>query len=301
MSLEAMTWAWRQPVRGTQKLVLLALADHADAAWEAWPAIKSLAERCGVTPRAVRDAIRALEDGKLVVRTDRFRDNGSRGSNLYVLGTGSQLPEAPGSELPEDEGGRGSQLPEGRGSELPDLNPHGEPAGEKKEADASKEVDPIEDVWTTYVEVMEPRRRELDPESRRIIRDALKVADVAELKRAIVGNKASSFHQGANDRGKKYNALSQILKGKRGGRTTREQIDFFIEIADKSGASNPGLPSVDQAKLASAKRWVLTAWEYPGNAQAQAASKEATTWLQEHGYAVEHDPADGRPIFRWQG
>ena len=62
MSLDAMTWAWRQPVRGTQKLVLLALADHADAAWEAWPAIKSLAERCGVTPRAVRDAIRALED-----------------------------------------------------------------------------------------------------------------------------------------------------------------------------------------------------------------------------------------------
>ena len=181
------------------------------------------------------------------------------------------------------------------------MNPHGEPAGEKKEADASKEVDPIEDVWATYVEVMEPRRRELDPESRRIIRDALKVADVAELKRAIVGNKASSFHQGANDSGKKYNALSQILKGKRGGRTTREQIDFFIEIADKSGASNPGLPSVDQAKLASAKRWVLTAWEYPGNAQAQAASKEATEWLQEHGYAVEHDPADGRPIFRWQG
>ena len=156
------------------------------------------------------------------------------------------------------------------------MNPHGEPAGEKKEADASKEVDPIEAVWGTYVEVMEPRRRELDPESRRIIRDALKVADVAELKRAIVGNKASNFHQGANDRGKKYNALSQILKGKRGGRTTREQIDFFIEIADKSGASNPGLPSADPAKLASAKRWVLTAWEYQGNAQAQAASKEAT-------------------------
>ena len=107
------------------------------------------------------------------------------------------------------------------------------------------------------------------------------------------------LYQGANDRGKKYNALSQILKGKKGGRTTREQIDFFIEIADKSGASNPGLPSVDQAKLASAKRWVLTAWEYPGNAQAQAASKEATEWLQQHGYAVEYDPADGRPIFRW--
>ena len=171
----------------------------------------------------------------------------------------------------------------------------------KKEADASKEVDPIEAVWATYVEVMEPRRRELDPESRRIIREALKVADVAELQRAIVGNKASTFHQGANDRGKKYNALSQILKGKRGGRTTREQIDFFIEIADSSGASNPGLPSVDPAKLASAKRWVLTAWEYPGNAQAQAASKEATEWLQEHGYAVEHNEADGRPIFRWQG
>ena len=60
--------------------------------------------------------------------------------------------------------------------------------GRRKRLTPPKKSTRIEDVWTTYVEVMEPRRRELDPESRRIIRDALKVADVAELKRAIVGN-----------------------------------------------------------------------------------------------------------------
>ena len=294
MSLEAMTWAWRQPVRGTKKLVLLYLADLADEEHLCWPGTARMSERCGVGRSAIFEALRSLEDDRFIARDARYRLDGSQRTNLYLLNVSGQPDDRPAESA--DESGESDQGVRHGGSRDPSVDPVGE-----KEADASKEVDPVEDVWATYVEVMEPRRRELDPESRRIIRDALKVADVAELKRAIVGNKASSFHQGANERGKKYNALSQILKGKKGGRTTREQIDFFIEIADKSGASNPGLPSVDQAKLASAKRWVLTAWEYPGNAQALAASKEATEWLQQHGYAVEHDPADGRPIFRWLG
>ena len=49
MSVEATSWAWRQPVRGTKKLVLLCLADWADPLHRSWHATGELADRVGVT------------------------------------------------------------------------------------------------------------------------------------------------------------------------------------------------------------------------------------------------------------
>ncbi len=51
MSVEATSWAWRQPVRGTKKLVLLCLADWADPLHRSWHATGELADRVGVTQR----------------------------------------------------------------------------------------------------------------------------------------------------------------------------------------------------------------------------------------------------------
>lgn len=153
----------------------------------------------------------------------------------------------------------------------------------------------VEIVWEHYVEVMEPRQTTLPPAERTLIRDALKVATAAECNRAIDGCKASAFHMGQNSRGKKYNKLSQILKGKRGIRTTREQIDLFLDIAEKAGVSTSG-SSVDPARLAEAKRNVLTGWEFPGSRQAQEMATMSAAWLAQHGYRVEPDP-DGRPTF----
>jgi hypothetical protein len=42
----------------------------------------------------------------------------------------------------------------------------------------SLEPDPVDAVWATYVEVMGPRKKDLDPGGRPVIKDALKVATV---------------------------------------------------------------------------------------------------------------------------
>jgi hypothetical protein len=88
---------------------------------------------------------------------------------------------------------------------------------------------------------MRPRSDEIDSQARGVIRDALGVASEQECIRAIDGCKASPWHMGENPGNKKYNRITQILKGKRGGKTTREQIDMFLDCADNAEAPSIGI------------------------------------------------------------
>lgn len=153
--------------------------------------------------------------------------------------------------------------------------------------------DPASAVWGHYVKVMEPRKKELDPETRRTINNALKVAEVDECNKAISGNKASSYHQGENKQGRKYNKISHILRGRSGqgpapARTTRETIDFFLDIAAKSGVESH-VPSVDPARVRQAKQDVRDALEFPGDERVVERGMEATRWLEQMGFAVVKD------------
>lgn len=70
MSVEVMTWVWKHSsAEGTDRLVLLAIADSADDdGTNAWPSEVTLADKCRVSERTVRRSIRALESlGVLVV------------------------------------------------------------------------------------------------------------------------------------------------------------------------------------------------------------------------------------------
>ena len=140
---------------------------------------------------------------------------------------------------------------------------------------------------------MQPRANDLDPETRRLIGHPLKVASVEECKRAIDGCRASDFHMGANDRSKRYNRLSHILKGKRGERTTREQIDLFLDIGDRRGAT----AGVSSVKVRQPKEEVRDAWQFPGNRGVVERGEAAERWLVEQGWTVERGE-DGRPSFR---
>jgi hypothetical protein len=281
MSMEAMTWAWEQPLNGTRKLALLALADWCDEAHECWHSTGRIAERCGISRSRVFATLASLEADGYIERESRERTDGSRTSNRYVLPVG-RPPSC------SRDGG---------------LNPNRTQSEVDTPVAPTLLPSPAVDVWSTYVSVMKPRRRELDPESRRIIKEALKVASVPECQRAIAGCSASDWHMGRDPqtRGRTYKQLSQILKGKRGGRTTREQIDFFIEIADKAGVASEGVPSADPAKLSRCKLAVMTAWEFPADEHAAAAGAEAREWLAEHGVTVEMNGGGlelGRPTFR---
>jgi hypothetical protein len=188
-------------------------------------------------------------------------------------------------ETPEAAGTIGVAVPSGEQQELEDVEPPTPSAPNTARAQAEM----IERVWAHYVEVMKPRNRELDPQARGVIRDALKVATEVECKDAITGCAKSTFHMGQNDRRKRYNALSQILKGKRGGRTTREQIDFFLDVAEKAGARSgvqSGVTSASSGKISQARRAVLDAWEFPGDGLVVSRGEEAARWLRAQGWRV---------------
>lgn len=189
------------------------------------------------------------------------------------------------------------------GDEQPPTTKGGEDGGPGEGgAGQTDRVRAVNKVWGHYAAVMTPRSDAPDAEQRRIIQDALKVANGSnydekadELCRAIDGCAASGFHMGQNDRRKKYNRLSQILKGKRGGKTTREQIDMFLEIAEKSG-SESRVTSVSNARVQQAKRDVLDGWEFPNDERVVERANEAKAWLREQGFKIEYEE-NGRPRF----
>ena len=88
MSLDLMSWAFKQPVDPGPKLVLLALADHANGQTGLCiPGQKLLAEQCSMSVRTVQRHLMALEDEGYVRREARMRGAGrGRTSDRYYLG-----------------------------------------------------------------------------------------------------------------------------------------------------------------------------------------------------------------------
>lgn len=85
MSLKAMVAAWQAPVKANLKLVLLALADHANDDGECWPGLKGIARKCGVTERAVIKYINELTKNGLVFKRAQFDKSGRQRTNIYSL------------------------------------------------------------------------------------------------------------------------------------------------------------------------------------------------------------------------
>ncbi|ULN64464.1 helix-turn-helix domain-containing protein [Vibrio gigantis] len=67
------------------KLVLLKLADNADARGVCFPSLNYLAQYCEVSVRTVKRHVNELEKQGFVKRTKRFDDSGRQRSNIYQL------------------------------------------------------------------------------------------------------------------------------------------------------------------------------------------------------------------------
>jgi biotin operon repressor len=85
MSVAAMSWAWRQDIATNPKMVLLALADHADDEGICWPGLKGVMGKCGMTRRSVQRHIADLRKQGFVMVEDKKRADGSQTSNEYRL------------------------------------------------------------------------------------------------------------------------------------------------------------------------------------------------------------------------
>ena len=85
MSVKSSTWAWQQPIKSTAKLVLLALADHANDDGKCWPGIETVAKKCGISRIAVINNISKLRKSGFVNSERRYTEEGRRTSNVYTL------------------------------------------------------------------------------------------------------------------------------------------------------------------------------------------------------------------------
>lgn len=84
--MKAQAWAWEQKAGSPNtKLVLMALADHANDDGVCWPGQTRLAAKAEMTTRAVRANLDRLVKSGLVRAEERRRGNGTRTSNLYFL------------------------------------------------------------------------------------------------------------------------------------------------------------------------------------------------------------------------
>lgn len=147
-------------------------------------------------------------------------------------------------------------------------------------------------VWAHYLAEMKPRSGVPGDDDRRLIRAALKVASDDELCQAISACARSGFHMGENPNHRKYNKLSQIIKGRRGRETTRERIDFFLDLGEQSGGNLSG----DSALIANRKRDVQRGHRFNEDAEAVETARQAEDWLRMQGIEVIRQ-GDGYPTF----
>lgn len=69
----------------TQKMVLLALAKHADSKGHCWPSQQTLMRLSSLSRRAVQKALDDLDEMGVIEVRRRCDDSGRRTSNLYVI------------------------------------------------------------------------------------------------------------------------------------------------------------------------------------------------------------------------
>jgi len=85
MSIKVMSWVWEQDLPPLDKIVLMAIADHADDDGYAWPGMKRIAEKCSMEKRTVQRHVEKLQEQQLLKVESRQRTDGSSSSNGYTV------------------------------------------------------------------------------------------------------------------------------------------------------------------------------------------------------------------------
>ena len=128
MSIRITSEVWQNaPVGGTELLCLLALADFANDAGEAYPSIATLAGKLRMSERNTQYLLKKLEaQGLLRI----LRSTGPKGCNLYQVQTSHTAKAAPVQSV-ACEGAMGSVKPVQTPAPKPSLN-HQEPSSTRK-------------------------------------------------------------------------------------------------------------------------------------------------------------------------
>jgi hypothetical protein len=88
MSIHAYAWAWAQSLDPSEKLLLLALADHLNSETNhAFPSVRRLMKFTGLSERHVRRCLASLEAAEYIEKAESFNDRGRQISNTYRFRT----------------------------------------------------------------------------------------------------------------------------------------------------------------------------------------------------------------------
>ena len=85
MSVQHMSWAFKQELESGPKFVLVAIANFADGSGLCFPGQERLARMTGFSVRSIRNHVLALEEAGLIQRSGRRRDDGMKTSDEYQL------------------------------------------------------------------------------------------------------------------------------------------------------------------------------------------------------------------------
>ncbi|ASI92471.1 helix-turn-helix domain-containing protein [Vibrio mediterranei] len=90
MSIKVMSWVWDvSTLKGSDKLLMLCLADHADDNGMCWPSIETMARKSGISVSTVKSTLKKLEGAGWLTKRNRFKTSNSgrvvRDSNQYQL------------------------------------------------------------------------------------------------------------------------------------------------------------------------------------------------------------------------
>jgi len=90
MSSQDYRWAWAQPLKGTQKLVLLNLVERANNEGECYPSIARIAKDTGTDRKTVMAALNALSEAGLITKQQQTGN-----STRYLINTQAQAEPVP--------------------------------------------------------------------------------------------------------------------------------------------------------------------------------------------------------------
>lgn len=96
MSFKALRWAFAQNTPGPlQRLVLIALAHHADTDSSCWPSMQTVERETRLSRSSIIRSMAALQEAGLIVREHTRRADGGQGANRYRLALPPSVTETP--------------------------------------------------------------------------------------------------------------------------------------------------------------------------------------------------------------
>jgi predicted transcriptional regulator len=229
MSVKAMTWVWESDLSGNRKLVLLALADHANDEGQCWPGIMRIAKKCGLARSTVIEHIRVLAKAGIIEKEHKCDANGYRRNNYYTLNLSLDPKNLSRKFLHRSES---DQSPNDSPSNVQILDGnninHQEPSIKpSRDIERDKQVSEIFEHWQR---VMQKPRAKLDNKRKASILKALRMGySIVLIKQAIDGCAASAFHMGRNRDNKRHNDITLILRD-------ASHIESFIDTVSNESS-----------------------------------------------------------------